>query len=684
LLKFNLVFLGFSLLLLFQACTKTHESKQPSIEDYEKYSFISDSLSRLNRVKEALAYTDSIKAANVFDTDLGMFTYYSKLVGLYHFNKIKHPKLLLYIDSSLYYLEPYKNRYPTYYARHLRLKGEILFNLQAYDEAVTQLLKSKSFIDANLDSCTYKDFEGDIGSLLYKQGQYENSIYFYRESLKKTIRCEQDSFKLYTQNLGYYNNIALCFEKLNQLDSAAINFEKAIVPSQIIQNEKNRTNNRLLTAYNAIVYGNLGYIYFKLGDFSKAESLLKQSISRNTLPFGYHFDAILTRIKLAEMYVALQRFDEAKTLIDSLKNEPEIEDPNTFNLRFKKLIWLYNDAISTDKSETYKSLVEYRGFQDSISNKATKWQIFDINSNLLLKQNLATLTDLKEQQKINYLILGSVLVITFLLIIILYQIFKQSRFRKESLQNLEEFNEKLNQSYNELEISHSEKLKLVRIVAHDLRNPISGIVGFTDLIETESSIDDVQNYNQIIRNIGFTALKQIEDLLSDKEFQLELQTKSIEIDTLLQHSIKLCQFQAKQKGQKISSQLSPFSVQGDWDKLTRVFSNLLVNAIKFSNANSTIEVSSYTTEEFGLICIKDYGIGIPTEVLPILFSSDSSKMRQGTSNESSTGLGLVICKSIIEEHKGKIWAENNEEKGSSFFIKLPLINPEINTLDQSN
>jgi len=654
------------------------------MDDYETYSYLSDSLARYHSVEKALAYTDSVKTAHVFDTDLGLFTYYSKLTGLYYFNKIKHPKLLLYTDSALYYLEPYKNSYPTYYARHLRLKGEILFELQSFDEAITQFLKSKSFIDANLDSCAYIDFEGDIGSLLYKQGYYENSIFFYRETLKKRLYCEKDTFKLYTSNLGYYNNIALAFEQLNQLDSAAVNLEKAIIPTQIIKNEKNQTNNRLYTAYNAIVFGNLGYIYYKLGDLINAESLLKQSIARNKSVGGYRFDAILTEIKLAEVLVNKQRFDEAKTLINSLKEEVTIEDPNKFYLRFKRLVWLYNDALKKDKSETYRSFVDYKAFQDSVTEKATKWQNFDINSNLLLKQNLATVTDLKEQQKINFFILGSVLVITFLLIIILYQIFKQSRFRKKALQNLEEFNEKLNQSYNELEISHNEKLKLVRIVAHDLRNPISGIVGFAELIEMETDLNEIHTHTETIRAIGFTALKQIDSILNDKEFQLELKTSSIGIDQLLLHCVRLCQFQANQKSQKIRTQLSNFTVQADRDKLIRVFSNLIVNAIKFSHPTSKIEIDSYIENNFGIIRIKDYGLGIPKEPVSILFSSDSAKMRSGTNNENSNGLGLIICKSIIEEHNGKIWAESIEGKGSSFYIQLPLSNHEDSNLNQAN
>jgi signal transduction histidine kinase len=115
-------------------------------------------------------------------------------------------------------------------------------------------------------------------------------------------------------------------------------------------------------------------------------------------------------------------------------------------------------------------------------------------------------------------------------------------------------------------------------------------------------------------------------------------------------------------------------VEADRGRITQVISNLLSNAIKFTE-KGTIFVNSEKKKDHDdqvivVASVKDTGIGIDPEILPILFSKFSSKSFQGT------GLGLFICKSIIEAHGGRIWAENNArngEKGATFYFTLPII-----------
>ena len=108
------------------------------------------------------------------------------------------------------------------------------------------------------------------------------------------------------------------------------------------------------------------------------------------------------------------------------------------------------------------------------------------------------------------------------------------------------------------------------------------------------------------------------------------------------------------------------------EKIRRVLHNLLNNAIKFSPHSSKIHLQAFKTENNHIVIkISDNGIGIPKEHLNSIFDLDHKTQREGTSGEKSYGLGLYICKLIVEEHEGSIIAENNEGSGTIFTITLP-------------
>lgn len=658
------------LVLLIASCRFSQPIPKVPLSYYTQLKPGMDSIMNYVSVSKAVDYLDSLKSEQYFNTDLGLYFYYFSISGMNYFNNLNYSKSNVYADSAIQMIEPYAQLYPGEYAKILRIKGDILIKLKRFDEAIAIYLKSKTFLTEHVEICDYVDFDADIANLLYHQGRYENAIYFYKETLKKRFLCEKDSSLLFAGNLGTLNNIALSFEKLGLLDSALTYYQKALIPERIIQLNSD-DQKKLYTGFNAIVFGNMGYIFFKLVKYREAESLFKKSIEINKDPSGNYFDALLTEIKLAELFIKQKRFSEAEDIIHSLKQVDQIQEPEKFYLRLKRVEWLLLDEIEQEHSPAYLAYRAYNSYQDSLEMVSSQWVKFDINSNLQLKQQLNELSKLEEKQRFSTIVLGSIILISILLIIILIQIFRQSRLRKESLQHLEEFHTKLNESHNKLEMSHVNKLKLVRVVAHDLRNPISGIVGFAELLKDEENLETIYSYADIIHTTGYRALSLIENMLKDKEFKLELETQIISIDEVIHESILLCQFQANQYGQKMAQNVESFQLPADKNKLIRVLVNLITNAIKFNKEKGTIEIRAWKDDLFGFVSVRDQGIGIPASMLPKLFVSDSTKMRKGNHNEESNGLGLVICKTIIEEHKGEIWAESEEGKGTLFIIRFP-------------
>ncbi|MEO6633921.1 MAG: HAMP domain-containing sensor histidine kinase, partial [Mucilaginibacter sp.] len=145
-----------------------------------------------------------------------------------------------------------------------------------------------------------------------------------------------------------------------------------------------------------------------------------------------------------------------------------------------------------------------------------------------------------------------------------------------------------------------------------------------------------------------------------------------DVNSIISNSVELLRFKAAEKNQEIKTLLldKPMELLLNREKIWRVISNLISNAIKFSPDNSSIWVAIHATEDGVQICVTDNGIGIPDDLKDKVFNMFTEAKRAGTAGEKSFGLGLSICRQIIESHDGKIWFENNPGGGTKFCISL--------------
>ncbi|MBZ0262538.1 MAG: HAMP domain-containing histidine kinase, partial [Hyphomicrobiales bacterium] len=159
----------------------------------------------------------------------------------------------------------------------------------------------------------------------------------------------------------------------------------------------------------------------------------------------------------------------------------------------------------------------------------------------------------------------------------------------------------------------------------------------------------------------------------DEEGINEATKESILVSKLVDECTKLLGFKAKEKEQTITTELTGEDVRVfvNREKMIRVLSNLISNAIKFSPFGAIITITSEKRAGNVLIAVKDKGIGVPKDMQDGLFEIFSPNVRNGTAGEKSYGLGLFICKQITEAHGGKIWLESKEGEGSTFFVELP-------------
>lgn len=222
------------------------------------------------------------------------------------------------------------------------------------------------------------------------------------------------------------------------------------------------------------------------------------------------------------------------------------------------------------------------------------------------------------------------------------------------------------------------KNQFLGMAAHDLRNPLSNILNFAEFLESEkdSFTTDQAEFICHIKNQSSFMLKLVNDLLDISAIEsgnVNLTLEPIDIVLLVKQTINLNKALADKKKIKVelNSSLETSTLLLDKSKIEQVVTNLLTNALKYSNAETTIKIEIKKEMENILILVHDEGQGIPKDELDNLFQPFQKTSVESTGGEKSVGLGLFIVKKIVEAHNGNIWAESEVGKGTTFYISLP-------------
>ncbi|WP_346725232.1 sensor histidine kinase [Leptospira stimsonii] len=221
------------------------------------------------------------------------------------------------------------------------------------------------------------------------------------------------------------------------------------------------------------------------------------------------------------------------------------------------------------------------------------------------------------------------------------------------------------------------KDRLLAAVAHDLKNPISGILSLTELMkDQETNQKNIELLNRMLR-AGSKSLHIIQELLQIAEMENEnyrLKLEKTNLNYLIETLIKQNATEAEKNKIKLYTNLGddPIHVQLESIKFQRVLENLISNSLKFTKEGGEILIRSFTKNKKAIIEVEDSGIGIPEGLQPVIFEQFTRAKRQGLKGEETTGLGMSIVKVIVELHKGKIRMESQEGVGTKFVIELPL------------
>ena len=298
----------------------------------------------------------------------------------------------------------------------------------------------------------------------------------------------------------------------------------------------------------------------------------------------------------------------------------------------------------------------------------------------IIAKNRATIEQKEEQNKYNYLLYGlfaALLVVSSLLILIYLKrnnTIKYTQELEEKNLKIELQNEAFLEQTKHLENVNNVKDKLFSIVSHDLKDSLSSINGFIDLLKDGSlSREEFDNLVPELSENANNASLLLFNLLNWSKSQmqsLEPKPTLFDVQEVFEDKIKLFEQRMENKGITLTDRSLRDFAYADRSMFEIVVQNLLANALKFCNNNDNITISNHISDGNCVISISDTGVGISEKNMGKLFENTSFST-SGTNNEKGTGLGLSICKELIELNNGKIWVESKLNEGSTFYVELP-------------
>lgn len=273
-----------------------------------------------------------------------------------------------------------------------------------------------------------------------------------------------------------------------------------------------------------------------------------------------------------------------------------------------------------------------------------------------------------ESTPVNYLIYFDALVVSLLMVFGFINMVS------------EKLNFEISQANQKLSRTNAEKDKLFSIIAHDLVSPFNLFLGMTEMMaeeDSEATIEDYRTKASALHSSASGLYKLLDDLLYWSRMQRGLITfmpESIKVNVVTDASLEALSGIAEKKGITIINKINTDTrVFADKVAFQLIIRNIVSNGIKFTPRGGTITLSDRPGgNNMVEISIRDSGIGMSTEMVSNLLRVDSKTSRTGTEGEPGTGLGLIICKDLLEKNSGILTVSSEENKGSEFCIKLMI------------
>ena len=526
-----------------------------------------------------------------------------------------------------------------------------------YDRAIEYIINSR----LNYEKAGFT--EGNAWSA-YILGR----IYSDLKLPQKALEYFEEALKIYMNQAskdGNQNGVAICYEQIGLLYLDSENFEEA-----------RRYIDSTLKIYtdNKSVYGlsnshkNLGLIEYSIGNFDLAEKYLNEALKvgdQLSLPTIYTY---LGLCNIGKNQIEAGLINLKKGLDLAISNNQKKVQLNIYS-RLTEVYLGINDLKNA--IDCQKKQIE---IQDLILSGAANIKIEQLQAIYEIDKQNSQIIELEKQNEINTLVIkqhriSQLIMITGILIAFLFSIFIYWFYNKIRHKNLE------------LKETNAAKDKFFAIIAHDLRGPTGSLATFLELIN--ETFDDYTSTE--LKEILLTLYKSadnvsvlLENLLIWAQSQLnkiEFRPAEFNLTDVIQTSTKGLKQIADNKQIDISYELNDqIFVLADPNMVQTIVRNILSNAIKFTHRGGSVIIkSTIQNTNYAIISITDNGVGIEEPDLSKIFDISNTIHTNGTENEMSTGLGLILVKDFIEKNNGTITIESKKNVGTIVSFSLPVI-----------
>ncbi|SKB87561.1 tetratricopeptide repeat-containing sensor histidine kinase [Dyadobacter psychrophilus] len=676
----SIIFFSFVLIWGFTGCQKSRE-----IDHKNQMSVWIDSLDRNSRkigIKTAIQSFDSL-TSTLGNLGLGdRMRYYKFMKVLSHRDSTLSEEALSYTDSllQLFPTDRIREQYPIEYSKALLLKGDDLLKQKRFYQAYHNYYHGKSFLSAVGQTCECARYSSRIANISYQEENYYQAIEYWKHEMKELAECgKSGSFQLeFIEMQGALRNIGMSYLSLNKPDTA-LNYlqqAKAFINNHAAEFPKEKN---FIKFAQIVILKNQAEAYALKGEWRTAERLVKSCLQHDD-EIDWSIDVEReSRELLAKIYIETKQFNEADAQLKILKTLPGASDQAANTSAYQKMqaSVLFGQGRFEDAGRLLIASMEADRAAKFAKNAENRIDVGQLLQQVRRQHEIEMENEKDAREK---LFLYFTIILSITLGTIAYLIWRNARKSIVNLRAVTELNKVITQSnivlqdtVNALEQAEMENEHVLKIVAHDLRNPIASIISASHMLFWDEEPSEEQGVLisgiQLSAGKANTLISQILESTSDRE---RIVKHEVALQEIVQSCIDMLSHKANDKQQKIHYHYDPVIVPVDREKIWRVFCNLLSNAIKFSQSGGTIRITLQRQSDMVLLSLEDNGIGIPENLKDQIFLPLNSAKRSGTAGEQSYGIGLSICKQIVESHGGNIWFEPAKDAGTVFFVELPV------------
>lgn len=513
-----------------------------------------------------------------------------------------------------------------------------------------------------------------IGMLYANQNDFEEALTYLTKSKKIGDLIKDETRTAYTMA-----NLASVYADAEKYEYAMFHINSCIATL-----EKKGIKDRLAFAYEI-----KGKIYLNQEKFKWASYWYDQSKVLHEKSVEHTRGEINLLNSLAEVHLGLKK--------DSMSNEYAIQAYKLAK-RLKSKNGLKNSSktlykINKQKNDFQKALSYHETFQrlsETLSLKKGEKSLLMLKTKMgHIRQKEQLIADNKKalaRQK-NYIF--ATLGILFVLVVIIFLIKRNEKIQKRLNKELHASKSELESHEIELIELNNTKDRLFSIIGHDLRGPIGAFQGLIQMytkgeVTKTEFLEFIPRLKTDIEHIFFT----MNNLLSWGYNQMKggsTNPEKTSLMNLVDDSLHLLEETANKKSIKLVNRVTPdFVVWSDKNQIDVVIRNLISNALKFTPENGMVTVEAKALGDKIEVSVRDTGIGMDKETREKIFTKNANITTYGTNNEKGTGLGLTLCKEMVENNQGEIWVESAPKIGTSFFFTLPKAKKETASIKHAS